>query len=70
MEAAVVNHGPDHVPTTLGVGKRVGPQRYSSTPLDGHPPVMVASPKDRGGGFRDPPASLQQTGVRTCTGNP
>lgn len=45
MEAAAVNHGPDHIPTSLGVDKPVGPQRCSSTPIAGHPPIMAASPR-------------------------
>lgn len=44
MAAAAVNHGPDHIPTSLGVGKPVGPQRCSSTPTAGHPPSMAAFP--------------------------
>lgn len=32
MAAAAVNHSPDHIPTSLGVGKPVGAQRCSSTP--------------------------------------
>lgn len=44
MEAAAVNHGPDRIPTSLGVGKPAGPQRCSPTPAAGHPPTMAASP--------------------------
>ena len=57
MAAAAVNHGPDRVPTSLGVGKRVGPQSSGSTPTAGHPPIMAASPKAVGEASGTPLAS-------------
>lgn len=48
MGTTVVIHGAHHTATSLGVGKCVGPQRCSSTPRAGHPPIMAASPESRG----------------------
>lgn len=51
MEAALVTHGPDHVSTSLGVGKRVGPRRCNSAPM--------ATLHHGGGGFGNLPASCR-----------
>ena len=64
MEVAAVNHCPDHVPTSLEEGRRVGPQRtHGSMPPQLQPPFP---PKSCGKVLGPPPpASLQQTRVTT-----
>lgn len=43
--AAAVNHSPDHISTSLGVDKPVGPQRCSSALITSYSPTVAASPK-------------------------
>lgn len=65
MKAATVNHGPDHVLTSVGVGKPVGPQRHSLTPTAAHthPPWQLFLVLKEAPGTRQPLYSRSESGL-------